>query len=92
MLRDVSGRSDAVWSFLLFTGYLKPVEVSPRSKASSGAQLAVPNAEVAVALRRAWCRTWLEAQVGRLRTSSRPCSKPSSAATPPWWSGTSPAW
>ncbi len=29
VLRDVSSRSDAVWSFLLFTGYLKPARVYP---------------------------------------------------------------
>ncbi len=62
VLRDVAARSDAIWSFLLFTGYLKAVEVSyvngrPRGK------LAVPNAEVAIALAD-MAQSWFEAQAG----------------------------
>jgi len=62
VLRDIAGRSDAVWSFLLFTGYLKPVEVRV-VEAERWAKLAVPNTEVMVALR-SMARAWLETQVG----------------------------
>jgi hypothetical protein len=62
VLRDVSARSDAVFSFLLFTGYLKPVELSV-VEGRRRAKLAVPNAEVAIALRD-MAEAWLEAQVG----------------------------
>ncbi len=62
VLRDISARSDAVWSFLLFTGYLKAVEVSWVEGELVG-KLAVPNTEVAIALR-AMARDWLETQVG----------------------------
>jgi hypothetical protein len=62
VLRDISARSDAVWSFLLFTGYLKPVEAYLRD-GRRRARLAVPNAEVAIALGN-MVRDWIEAQVG----------------------------
>ncbi len=62
VLRDIALRSDAVWSFLLFTGYLKPVELSFEEGVQRGT-LAVPNREVAIALRD-MTQTWLEAQVG----------------------------
>ena len=62
VLRDIASRSDAVWSFLLFTGYLKAVEVS-RVEGELYGRLAVPNVEVALALR-SMTRDWLETQVG----------------------------
>ncbi len=61
-LRDVVARSDALWSFLLFTGYLKAVEVSFVDGRERG-KLAVPNAEVAVALAD-MAQTWFETQTG----------------------------
>ena len=62
VLRDISTRSDAVRSFLLFNGYLKAVEISLIEGELAG-KLAVPNTEVAIALR-SMARAWLEAQVG----------------------------
>ncbi|MBK8256821.1 MAG: AAA family ATPase [Polyangiaceae bacterium] len=62
VLRDISTHSDAVWSFLLFTGYLKAVELSFVEGIQS-ATLAVPNTEVSLALR-SMARAWLQAQVG----------------------------
>jgi Predicted AAA-ATPase/PD-(D/E)XK nuclease superfamily len=62
VLRDLSPRSGAVWSFLLFSGYLKAVEASWVEGELWG-KLAVPNTEVAVALRK-MVRSWLETQVG----------------------------
>jgi hypothetical protein len=62
VLRDVSADPGAVWSFLLFTGYLKPVELR-LVDGERWARLAVPNAEVTLALRR-MTRAWIEAQVG----------------------------
>jgi len=62
VLRDLSVDPGAVWSFLLFTGYLRPVElrlVDGRRRA----KLAVPNTEVAIALQR-MTEAWMEAQVG----------------------------
>jgi hypothetical protein len=61
-LRDISSRSDAVWSFLLFTGYLKAVAVR-MVEGELFATLAVPNTEVTIALR-TMVRAWLETQVG----------------------------
>jgi len=62
VLRDLSARPDATWSFLLFTGYLKAVEVREHD-GELDARLAIPNREVAGELRR-MARLWVEAQVG----------------------------
>jgi hypothetical protein len=62
VLRDLSTRSGAVWSLLLFTGYLKPVKVYLLDGARR-ATLAVPNLEVGIALRR-MVQDWLAGQVG----------------------------
>jgi Predicted AAA-ATPase/PD-(D/E)XK nuclease superfamily len=62
VLRDVSTDPGAVWSFLLFTGYLKPVELRLVA-GDRRAKLAVPNAEVAIGLRK-MTRAWIETQVG----------------------------
>jgi hypothetical protein len=62
VLRDISARSDVLWSFLLFTGYLKAVE-HRLVEGERWAMLAVPNTEVKIALR-GMARTWLATQVG----------------------------
>ncbi|MFO0755974.1 MAG: AAA family ATPase [Byssovorax sp.] len=62
VLRDISRSPDAVWSFLLFTGYLKPVELRLVDMEWQ-AELAVPNAEVSFALR-GMTKSWIETQVG----------------------------
>jgi len=51
VLREVHQRSDVVWSFLLFSGYLKAV-ATYRSEFGLEVDLQVPNVEVAGALRR----------------------------------------
>jgi hypothetical protein len=58
VLRDISARSDAIWSFLLFTGYLKPIEVR-YEEGEAYARLVVPNREVAGAIRR-MVRAWFQ--------------------------------
>jgi hypothetical protein len=62
VLRDLSSDPGAVWSFLLFTGYLKPVELRVL-EGERIAKLAVPNAEVALSLRK-MTKIWMELQVG----------------------------
>jgi hypothetical protein len=62
VLRDIASRSDAVWSFLLFTGYLKAVLVAHVEGRQWG-KLAVPNAEVGLALAD-MAQTWFESQTG----------------------------
>ena len=49
VLRDVRKRSDAVWSFLLFSGYLKALSAVPVGQRMQ-TELAVPNLEVLAAL------------------------------------------
>ncbi len=62
VLRDVTADANAVWSFLLFTGYLKPVDLRVE-ETNIYAKLAVPNTEVTVALRK-MVKAWLEQQTG----------------------------
>jgi hypothetical protein len=62
VLRDLSARPDAMWSFLVFTGYLTVVEVR-EADGELEARLAVPNREVAGELRR-MVRVWVEGQGG----------------------------
>jgi hypothetical protein len=62
VLRDISANPDALWSFLLFTGYLKVDEVREED-GETYAQLAIPNREVAGEIRR-MVRSWTEAQLG----------------------------
>ncbi len=62
VLRDISSRSDAIWSFLLFTGYLKAVEVH-YVDGEAYARLVIPNREVEGAIRR-MVRTWFEDEAG----------------------------
>ncbi len=46
VLRDVEENPDAIWSFLLFSGYLKPVSLRRMNTTKTMAQLAIPNLEV----------------------------------------------
>jgi hypothetical protein len=62
VLRDLGSRPDAIWSFLLFTGYLKAVEVA-MIDGRQWCKLAVPNTEVAIALAD-MAQAWLETQTG----------------------------
>ena len=62
VLRDLGAEDGAVWAFLLFTGYLKAVHVSV-IEGERWATLALPNAEVTIALRK-MARAWLATQVG----------------------------
>ncbi len=62
VLRDIASRSDAIWSFLLFTGYLKAVEVA-YVEDETEAKLVVPNREVAGALRK-MVRNWFKEKAG----------------------------
>ncbi len=62
VLRDIAGHRGAVWSFLLFTGYLKVASLR-FEHGEHHAELRVPNAEVAIALR-TMTKVWMETQVG----------------------------
>lgn len=61
-LRDLDRSPDAVWSFLLFTGYLKAVKLR-EDEFGATATLAVPNREVMTAYRTMF-QTWLEQRLG----------------------------
>jgi hypothetical protein len=61
-LRDISARPDAVWSLLLFSGYLKAVSTYTVNDAL-WAKLAVPNREVLLELTQ-MVRAWMEERAG----------------------------
>ena len=58
VFRDLEQRAGALWSFLLFTGYLKPVSLRS-SEGGVEASLAVPNREVMQAFRDVFA-LWME--------------------------------
>jgi hypothetical protein len=64
-LRDLDKSPDAVWSFLLFTGYLKATNVREESEGTV-ASLSIPNREVATVYRKIF-KTWLEQRLGGAR-------------------------
>src|SRR5262249_5263614 len=61
-LRDLGRQPDAVWSFLLFTGYLAAREVR-EEEGRPRAKLAVPNQEVLSSYRTLF-QSWLEQGLG----------------------------
>ncbi|MEZ4302063.1 MAG: AAA family ATPase [Polyangiaceae bacterium] len=59
VLRDIDKRPDALWSFLLFSGYLKLVDARRDENGDLTGRLAIPNIEVRSVYR--WMfRHWLE--------------------------------
>nr|VFK21781.1 MAG: Predicted AAA-ATPase [Candidatus Kentron sp. LPFa] len=56
-LRDIGGDPEAIWSLLLFSGYLKPVNVRTRNRQVFH-ELAIPNLEVEIVYGRI-IRHWL---------------------------------
>jgi Predicted AAA-ATPase len=83
---DASVRSDTVWSFLLFTGYLKAVEVYLLDGRQRG-KLTVPNTEVTVALQEL-AQAWLDAppqpraNMTKKKASTTPGARKGRRATP----------
>ncbi len=57
VLRDIDKNDDALWNFLLFAGYLKPVELRMEMGEYS-ASLAIPNQEIKIVYRQMF-RNWL---------------------------------
>lgn len=63
VLRDIETQPDAVWSFLLFSGYLRARELYTDARDMQRARLDLPNREVRVALA-SMVESWMSAQVG----------------------------
>jgi len=61
VFRDLERRADAVWSLLLFSGYLKAADV--RTKGQVRAVLSIPNREV-LTIYRSTFKDWLQAGLG----------------------------
>jgi len=62
-LRDIETNPDAVWSFLLFSGYLRARLLYTDARGRQRAHLELPNREVGIALS-AMVESWMSAQVG----------------------------
>jgi len=63
VLRDIEHEPDAVWSFLLFSGYLRARELFTDTSHTQWARLDLPNLEVHAALT-TMVRSWMSARVG----------------------------
>jgi hypothetical protein len=63
VLRDIETKPDAVWSFLLFSGYLRARALYTDTLDLQWAQLELPNREVRAALN-AMVQSWMSEQVG----------------------------
>jgi hypothetical protein len=63
VLRDIETNPDAVWSFLLFSGYLRARELFSDESHTRWARLDLPNLEVHAELT-SMVRRWMSAQVG----------------------------
>ncbi|MCX4239667.1 AAA family ATPase [Paraliomyxa miuraensis] len=63
VLREIETKPDAVWSFLLFTGYLRARELYTDALDLQWARLDLPNREVRAALN-AMVQSWMSEQVG----------------------------
>jgi hypothetical protein len=62
-LRDIETQPDAVWSFLLFSGYLRAREIYTDESHTQWARLDLPNLEVYAELT-TMVRSWMSARVG----------------------------
>jgi hypothetical protein len=63
VLRDIETQPDAVWSFLLFSGYLRARELYTDANDLQWAHLDLPNREVRAEMAR-MVQSWMNAQVG----------------------------
>ena len=61
--RDLKLRPDAIWSFLLYTGYLKPVEIKKDKDDLWIANVAVPNREILTVMKSAMRHWWKDIQI-----------------------------
>ncbi len=66
--RDLKTRPDAIWSFLLYTGYLKPVEVKKNDEDLWIVNVAVPNREILTVMKSAMQHWWQDMQVPGFNT------------------------
>ncbi|MBQ9395578.1 MAG: AAA family ATPase, partial [Proteobacteria bacterium] len=58
LYRDLKLRPDAIWSFLLYTGYLKPIEIKKDEDDLLIAKVAVPNEEILTVMKSAMQHWW----------------------------------
>ena len=68
--RDLQQNPDAIWSFLLYTGYLKAVKVFRNEDDLLEAELTVPNTEVRSVMRASLRHWWKDIQIPSFDTKA----------------------
>ena len=66
--RDLEKNPDAIWSFLLYTGYLKAVEIKKNEDELRMAEVAVPNTEVYTIMKSSMRDWWENIQISGYNT------------------------
>ena len=66
--RDLQNRPDAIWSFLLFTGYLKSLTVRKDEDDLLEAEVTVPNREILTVMKSAMRNWWETIQIKAFNT------------------------
>ncbi len=68
--RDLNRRPDAIWSFLLYTGYLKSVNLRKNADDLWEAEVAVPNREIAAVMKSAMRHWWQDICIPAISTQA----------------------
>ena len=63
--RDLQKNPDAIWSFLLYTGYLKPVKVARDEDNLKFAEVAIPNTEIYTIMKGSLQSWWKNTHLAR---------------------------
>ena len=63
--RDLKSRPDSIWSLLLYTGYLKPVEIKKDDDDLWNAEVAVPNKEILTVMKSAMQHWWKDIYIDK---------------------------
>lgn len=61
--RDLSVKSDAIWSFLLYTGYLKSIEIRQTNLYNLEALMTIPNIEIRSVMNQAMQHWWKDIKI-----------------------------
>lgn len=61
--RDLNVKSDAIWSFLLYTGYLKSIEIRQTNLYNLEALMTIPNIEIRSVMNQAMQHWWKDIKI-----------------------------
>ena len=66
--RDVQTHPDAIWSFLLYTGYLKAIEKRQLETGNWEARVTIPNMEIRSVMNQAMLHWWKDIEIPGFNT------------------------